>query len=115
MKKIICFTVMAAILTFANITNAGDVAKKNWLHKEMSEIQEDYDEAIHKIDRSSFTDEQKKILKSQADSNKNLAETQAKAVNEQLQKNAEARKGFLSDGKSAHKQRKIFKEIDDIL
>lgn len=115
MKKITYLAVAVAILAYAPLTNAGDHMKKNWLEKEMSEIQEDYDEAIHKIDRSSFTDEQKKILKSQADSNKNLAETQAKAVNEQLQKNTEARKGFLSDGKSAHKQRKIFKEIDDIL
>ncbi len=115
MNKITYFAVITAILAIASIANAEDYKKNKWLHKEMTEIQEDYDEAISKINHSSFTDEQKNILKSQADANKALAEAQAKATNEQLKKNMAARKSFLSNDKSAHKQRKVFKEIDDIL
>ena len=115
MNKITYFAVITAILAIASIANAEDYKKNKWLHKEMTEIQEDYDEAVSKINHSSFTDKQKATLKSQADANKTLAEDQAKAVNAQLKKNMEARKGFLSDEKSARKQRKVFKEIDDIL
>lgn len=115
MKKITFFAVIVAILASISVANAENYMKKNWLDKEMSEIQKDYDEAVSKINHSSFTDKQKATLKSQADANKTLAEDQAKTVNAQLKKNMEARKGFLSDEKSARKQRKVFKEIDDIL
>lgn len=115
MKKFAYSIVVAALLAAPTFANAGDHMKKNWLEKEMADIQEDYDEAISKINRSSFTEEQKSVLKSQAEANKALAENQAKATNAQIQKNREARKGFLSEGKSAHKERKVFEEIDDIL
>lgn len=115
MKKITYLAIAAAILAYAPSANAGDHMKKNWLEKEMADIQEDYDEAISKINHSDFNDEQKKILKSQAEANKTLAETQAKAANAQIQKNREARKGFVSEHETPHKAKKVFKEIDDIL
>ena len=115
MKKFAYSIVVAALLAAPTFANAGDHMKKNWLEKEMADIQEDYDEAISKINRSSFTEEQKSVLKAQAEANKALAESQAKAVNTQMQKNKEARKGFLNEGNTAHKERKVFEEIDDIL
>ncbi len=115
MKKIAYFAAIITLLATTHLANAGDHMKKNWLEKEMADIQEDYDEAISKITHSSFTADQKAVLKSQAEANKALAESQAKAVNAQMQKNKEARKGFLNEGNTTHKERKVFKEIDDIL
>ena len=83
-----------------------------------ADIAEDYDEAIEKINASSFTEEQKTVLKAQAQANKELALSQAKASADQIQKNREARKGFFdgNDSKKDNKKaRKVFKEIDDIL
>lgn len=115
MKNFLYLTIAALTIFTAHAANADDFEKRNWLHKEMLDIQEDYDEAIRKIDHSSFTAEQKNILKSQADTNKSLAETQAKAIDVQLQKNKEARQNFISESENKHKAHKIFKEIDDIL
>lgn len=116
MKKIFyIIAVIAAVFAFGS-ANAGDYHKKNWLEKEMADIHEDYDEAIRKIDKSHFSDEQKAALKAQAKANQDLAETQAKAIDAQLQKNMQERKDMLSNSKeSPHKAHKIFKEIDDIL
>lgn len=116
MKKI--FYVMAVIVAvFAFFdANAGDFHKKNWLEKEMSDIHEDYDEAVKKIEKSHFSDEHKTVLKAQAKANQDLAEAQAQAVGAQVQKNMQERKDMLKDSKEdKHKAHKIFKEIDDIL
>lgn len=116
MKKIFyVMAVIAAVFAFFD-ANAGDFHKKNWLEKEMSDIHEDYDEAVKKIEKSHFSDEHKTVLKAQAKANQDLAETQAKAIDAQLQKNMQERKDMLSNSKeSPHKAHKIFKEIDDIL
>ena len=107
--------VIAAIFAFSD-ADAGDYHKKNWLEKEMADIHEDYDEAIRKIGKSHFSDEQKTVLKAQAKANQNLAESQAQAVDEQLQKNMQERKDMLKTSKeNMHGAHKIFKEIDDIL
>ena len=116
MKKIFYLTVVA-FSAFAVINaNAGDYYKKNWLEKEMADIHEDYDDAIRKIDKSHFSDEQKTLLKAQAKANQDLAESQAKAIDAQLQKNKQEREEMLpNSAEPKHKAHKIFKEIDDIL
>lgn len=118
MKKAVYLIAAAAILSAAANVQAKDHMKKNWLDKETADITEDYDEAIEKINASSFTEEQKTVLKAQAQANKELAMSQAKASADQIQKNREARKGFF-DGSNSKKDdkkaRKVFKEIDDIL
>ena len=118
MKKSIYLIAAAAILTAAANAEAKDHMKKNWLDRETADIEEDYHEAIRKIDKSEFSQEQKNTLKAQAEANKELALSQAKATDEQLQKNREARKNFISNSKhdkKHKKEHKIFKEIDDIL
>ncbi len=118
MKKSIYLIAAAAIMTAAANAEAKDHMKKNWLDKETADIEEDYHEAIRKIDKSTFSQEQKNTLKAQAEANKELALSQAKATDEQLQKNREARKNFISNqkhDKKHKKEHKIFKEIDDIL
>ena len=121
MKKAVYLIAAAAILSAAANVQAKDHMKKNWLDKETADITEDYDEAIEKINASSFTEEQKTVLKAQAQANKELALSQAKAADAQMQKNREARKGFFdgdnrhNDGKHNKKARKVFEEIDDIL
>ena len=116
MKKIFyIMAVLAAVFAFSS-ANAGDYHKKNWLEKEMADIHEDYDEAVRKIDKSHFSDAQKTALKVQAKANQDLAENQAKAIDEQMQKNMQERKDMMKDSKeSMHGAHKIFKEIDDIL
>ncbi len=116
MKKIFyAIAFIATIFAFSS-ANAGDYHKKNWLEKEMADIHEDYDEAVRKIDKSHFSDEQKNTLKAQAKANQDLAENQAKAVDAQMQKNKQERENMISDSKeSKHQAHKIFKEIDDIL
>ena len=64
MKKSIYLVVAAAILTAAANAEAKDYMKKNWLERETADIEEDYHEAIRKIDKSAFSQEQKKYLKS---------------------------------------------------
>lgn len=125
MKKAVYLIAAAAILSAAANVQAKDHMKKNWLDKETADITEDYDEAIEKINASSFTEEQKNVLKAQAQANKELALSQAKAADAQMQKNREARKGFFDGdnsqtenkkhGKHGKKARKVFEEIDDIL
>lgn len=125
MKKAVYLIAAAAILSAAANVQAKDHMKKNWLDKETADITEDYDEAVEKINASSFTEEQKNVLKAQAQANKELALSQAKAADAQMQKNREARKGFFNSdnsqtenkkhGKHGKKARKVFEEIDDIL
>lgn len=125
MKKAVYLIAAAAILASAANVQAKDHMKKNWLDKETADINEDYDDAIQEINESSFTEEQKTILRAQAQANKELALSQAKAADTQMQKNREARKSFFNGdnvqkddrkgGKHGKKARKVFEEIDDIL
>ena len=115
MKKILyAIALIAAVFAFS-AAEAGDYHKKNWFEKEMADIHEDYLEAIRKIDKSHFSDEQKNVLKAQAKANQDLAEANAKAVDAQLQKNMQERKDMMKNSKEKiHGAHKIFKEIDDI-
>lgn len=121
MKKAVYLIAAAAILSAAANVQAKDHMKRNWLDKETADINEEYDEAVKKINDSSFTEEQKTVLRAQAQANKELALSQAKASADQIQKNREARKGFFNvdgskkDEKYGKKARKVFEEIDDIL
>ncbi|MBR1649093.1 MAG: hypothetical protein IJ689_05785 [Alphaproteobacteria bacterium] len=117
MKKSLYLLAAITALGLCSQAYAGD-HYDSWIDKETAEIAEDYDEAIIKIDNSSFSAEQKAVLKEQALANKELALANAKAVDAQIKKNMEARKGFIDFSKHSKenkKARKVFKEIDDIL
>ena len=75
----------------------------------------DYDKAIKRIEESSFTEEQKKLLTDQAAANRDLAISQAQAEADQTTKNRAARSGFDSAVRASKKNRKAVKEVDDIL
>lgn len=119
MNKIFYGLAVAAIIPALAIGSASDAAAKehykNWIDKQMNEISEDYDEAIAKIKKSSFTEDQKKVLSSQADTNRNLAVSHAKATDEQMAKNRMERENFKNMMKDSHENRKAVKEVDDIL
>lgn len=87
-----------------------------WLEKEKREIQEDYDEAIEKIGKSTFSQEHKNVLVKQADANKALAMKQAKEKSDQLQKNWNECQKFKEEMKSPDKANsKAIKEVREIL
>lgn len=108
----------AAVLFFAatGIASAGEKDKHHgWLDEKIEDIREDYDKAIKKIEESSFTEEQKKLLTDQAAANRDLAISQAQAEADQTAKNRAARSGFDSAVRASKKNRKAVKEVDDIL
>ncbi len=120
MKNIFIRLITAAVVPVVIFASAFDAdAKenkhKNWLEDKMEDIREDYDKAIRKIEKSSFSDEQKKILTDQAAANRDLTESQVKAVSDQMMKNREARKSFKDAIRADKENRKAVKEVDDIL
>lgn len=110
-------TAFAAAVFFAQGTaSAGEKDKHHgWLDEKMEDIREDYDKAIKRIEESSFTEEQKKLLTDQAAANRDLAISQAQAEADQTTKNRAARSGFDSAVRASKKNRKAVKEVDDIL
>lgn len=86
-----------------------------WLNKENAEINEDYDEAIHKINKSSLSQEAKDLLISQAKSNKELALEHAKEISEQRAKNMDARQKYKDQFMQEKRNMKAVKEVEDIL
>lgn len=79
------------------------------------EINEDYQKALHKIDKSSFSDEQKTLLKKQAAENKDLALKQSQERAQQAEKHMKARKALnMQDAMHDKANRKAVKEIHEI-
>ena len=105
----------AVVLLCADNAAAKDKKHKSWLDKEIAEIDKDYDKAIKKLDKSSFSDEQKKILEAQAEANRKLATEQAQAVAAQKAKNMEERAAMGDAIKSDKDNKKVIKDIDEIL
>ena len=96
-----------------------DMKKKHKKHhdrlqKEMKEINEEYDEAIEMIDKSSFSEAKKKVLRGQAEANRDLALKQLKETNELRMQQMEARKGMMDEIKAEKKNRKAIEEVNDI-
>lgn len=67
---------------------------EHWLAKENAEINEDYNEAVYKIGKTSLPQDAKDLLLSQAQANKELALKQAKEKSDLMMKNMEAREKF---------------------
>ncbi len=86
----------------------------DWLKKELRDIEEKYDEAIEKIEDSSFADHNKEILRQQAQASKDLAIKQAKEINELRMQQSEARKAMADEIAAEKDNRKAIEEISDI-
>ncbi len=112
---LIAAVVPAVIMICADNAEAKDKKHKSWLDKEIAEIDKDYHKAIEKLDKSSFSDEQKKVLEAQAEANRQLATEQAQAVAAQKAKNMEERASMSDAVKSDNDNKKVIKEIDEIL
>lgn len=89
--------------------------RRDWAEDKLEDINDDYQKAIKKIDKSSFNEEQKKLLTAQAEANRNLATAQIKAVSEQMTKNRNERASFKEAIRASRENRKAVREIDDIL
>lgn len=96
----------------------GDCMKKNsgrWIEKKTADINEEYDEAVEKVYKTSFNQDQKKLLIKQAKENRDMAI-------EQLKDRAELRKNHMQERMDAgmgnlmgeKANRKAIKEIMDI-
>ena len=89
--------------------------RRDWAEDKLEDINDDYQKAFKKIDKSSFNEEQKKLLTAQAEANRNLATAQIKAVSEQMTKNRNERASFKEAIRASRENRKAVREIDDIL
>lgn len=85
------------------------------MEKQTREINEDYNEAIEKIGKSSFSNDQKDLLAAQAKENKDLAMKQLKEKTDLLSKHMEARKGMKDSIMAEKANRKAVKEVKKIL
>lgn len=85
-----------------------------WLNKKTAEINEDYNEAIEKINKSSFSDANKNILKTQAQENRDLALKQVKERADLKAKHWEARKAMRNEMMAEKANHKAVKEVEDI-
>lgn len=86
-------------------------------HQE-KEINEDYEKAIKKINKSTFNDEQKKMLISQAKENKTLAMKQNKERIEIMKKHWNQRMmddGFKAAMEAEKANKKAVKEVKEII
>ena len=80
----------------------------------MKEINEEYDEAIEMIDKSSFSEANKKVLRGQTEANRDLAIKQLKETNELRMQQMEARKSMMDEIEAEKKNRKAIEEVNDI-
>lgn len=64
---------------------------KNRMNEKTKDINEEYNTAIKKIDKSGFTQEQKELLVKQARENRDLAMEQMKARSDMRQRHMDAR------------------------
>ena len=105
----------AALVPAVIFVCAADAGAKDHRRDKLEDINDDYQKAIKKIDKSSFNEEQKKLLTAQAEANRNLATAQIKAVSEQMTKNRNERASFKEAIRASRENRKAVREIDDIL
>ena len=101
-----------------NLKAMKKAAKKShsqWLARKSADINEDFDEAIYKIGKTSMPQELKDLLIKQAQENKTLALKQASEVNNQLKKQSLAREKFHEQFMNEKMNKKIIKRIDEII
>ena len=91
-----------------------DKKHHDWLKNEVDDIEKDYDKAIEKIDKSSFSDKNKEILRQQAQDNKDLAIKHANELNELRTKQKAAQDAMAEEIAEAKENRKAIEEIGDI-
>lgn len=117
-KLLYTLLLILPVVMFTSMSNADAKGGKNperWLAKETADINEDFDEAIYKVDNSTLSKEAKELLTAQAKSNKELALKQAKETSMQKEKNWKAREKFSKEIKAEKKNRKAVKEVEEIL
>lgn len=91
---------------------------KNKFKSDEHDIEKDYRKAIKKIKKSDFTDEQKKLLRQQAEENRNLAIEQLKERQKMMNAHKEdimKDEAFEKAIKTEKANRKAIKEIKNIL
>ncbi len=119
MKKVFYSLMASMVLPAAIMAGASNAEAKDydqdWVEDKMEDVTEDYNEAIKKINESSFTAEQKSILTAQAAANRDLMSSQINAVSQQMRKNMQQRANFRDAIKASRENKKAVKEIDDIL
>lgn len=116
MKKMLCFSVLISSLCLASSTAmAGEAWASHWLANEQEGIQEDYDEAVYKIEKTSLSKTTKNLLISQAKANKELALKQAAEKDKLQMKHKKEREKFKKEINSEKRNRKALKATEDIL
>lgn len=86
-----------------------------WLANKIGDINEDFDEAVYKIGKTSMPQELKNLLIKQAQENKSLALKQAEEVNNQLKEQSLAREKFHEQFMNEKMNKKVIKRIDEII
>ncbi len=101
-----------------NLKAMKKAAKKShsqWLARKSADINEDFDEAVYKIGKSSLPQEVKNLLLSQANEDKNLALKQAQETSRLLEKQQASREKFSMALDADKQAKKLIKKIDDIV
>lgn len=93
----------------------GMKSDSHWLAKQSKEITEDYDEALYKIEKSKLSTENKKILRTQAMQNRDLAMKQANEEANLRMEQEKTREAFKEEIMKDKSNRKAVKEVNDIL
>lgn len=83
----------------------------HWLEKETKDINEDYDEALYKVEKSQLTPEQKQVLRTQAAQNRDLALKQAQEKADLSMKQKKARDSFKDEIMKDKANRKAVKAV----
>ncbi len=94
---------------------AAKKSNNQWLARKSDDINEDFDEAVYKIGKSSLPQEVKNLLLSQANEDKNLALKQAKETSSLLEKQQLSRNKFSAVLAADKHSKKLIKKIDDIV
>lgn len=94
---------------------AAKKSNSQWLARKSADINEDFDEAVYKIGKSSLPQDVKNLLLSQANEDKNLALKQAKETSLLLEKQQESRNKYSSVLDADKHSKKLIKKIDDIV
>lgn len=97
------------------MVNKKDVKIKHWMSEETNDINEDYSKAVKKINKSTFSDANKEILKTQAQHNKDLMLKQLQDRGDLMMKHWQEREGMRNEMMQSKENRKAVKEVNEIL
>lgn len=117
--KTLTLILPVAALLAATSVSAKDMDWTSRINKKygdrVEDVSENYQDALEAINRSSLNADQKKILASQADANKDMALKNIDNVKNQLIKNSEARAPFKTLIKDNKDNRRAVKKVEKIL